>query len=326
MVAAVTVLAVSVVAGGSLLLRAMRPGFGGGVVPPPATATPPSSPSPVPSTTPRASPTPELPVPVTGSLTCTVSSPGVESSAAEVTQQRGLAMTCRSALSDPRLAGEMVLHLDIDRQPDGRADMWGTVKMTDAAGSWAGAWRGAVDAGSTTRRLFGVQVGAGAYEGLRVRYTQVSDADEGPYRFTGTIERVDAVPPSGVTAVIGATCALTDGGTETMVGDIAQDRDIVLSCSGAASDPRLAGTRLVTLNENRRPDGSADMWGTFTIEGDDGAWTGDWTGTIDPGYTTHRLSGTLVGSGAHAGLVCPYTLIGTPTTLYVITGIIGPGP
>ena len=97
---------------------------------------------------------------------------------------------------------------------------------------------------------------------------------------------------------------------------------MILECRGAASDPRLEGLQRVTVSVDMRADGSADIEGTFTITTASGAWYGDWTGSIAIGYTTHRMSGVLTGSGAFAGLEWRYDQIGTERDL-VLVGTIG---
>ncbi len=69
-----------------------------------------------------------------------------------------------------------------------------------------------------------------------------------------------------------------------------------------ATDPRLDGTLAIKINVDLRPDGSAEMWGTWELTHAGGTWAGPWTGTIAPGKTTHCLLGSGNGSGGHAGL------------------------
>ena len=99
-------------------------------------------------------------------------------------------------------------------------------------------------------------------------------------------------------------------------------RGVVLEGRGAVADPRLDGLQRVSVSVDMRADGSADVWGTLTMISESGAWSGDWTGSIDIGYTTRRLAGVLAGSGAYAGLELRYDQIGAEREL-VIVGTIG---
>jgi hypothetical protein len=55
---------------------------------------------------------------------------------------------------------------------------------------------------------------------------------------------------------------------------------------------------------------SARIWGTESLANGTGAWLGTWAGTWDAGWTTHRWTGTVAGSGDDAGLEYRFTTIG----------------
>ncbi len=323
---AAVAIVVLVVAGGFMLAGGFgdQPGGVGAplvpdVTPTPALTTNPPSPSPATG----AAPLPTSPVGVSGVGSCSQTSPGRSSSIDGVTQYRDVVLDCTMTMSDPRLDGVTTVSVSIDERPDQSADIWGWAVISNDAGSWVGRWAGTVDAGYTTHHMTGVFFGAGGYEGLRLRYSQVTDR-YGKYQLTGTLEAVDTVPPDGATVVQGAVCTTESQGSQTMSGDVLQYRGVELVCTGPSSDPRFAGSRRVTVDIDQNPDKSATMSGTVEIDGPDGAWTGPFTGTIDPGYTTHRMSGVLVGSGAYAGLQLRYSQIGLEAAGYVLTGTIGP--
>jgi len=327
-VASVAVAIVLIVAAGGFLLAG---GFGDqpadvaapvvtDATPTPALTMSPAPPSPITSTTPL--PTP--PVAVSGEGSCSTVSDGSTSWQDPIAQYRGVVLKCTTTVSDPRLDGGVIVHASIDERPDRSADIWGTDTIITDAGQWTGPWAGTVDAGYTTHHIAGVYVGSGDYEGLRLRYSQVTD-DYGKYQLTGMLETTDAIPPEGATVVIGASsCTNISQGSQTQVGDILQYRGVVFTCTGPSSDPRFDGPRRVTVDIDQSPDQSATMSGTVEIDTAGGAWTGPFTGTIDAGYTTHRMSGVLVGSGAYAGLELRYSQIGEDGEGYVLTGTIGP--
>lgn len=58
-------------------------------------------------------------------------------------------------------------------------------------------------------------------------------------------------------------------------------------------------------------------------DGSMSTWTASWTGTVEAGYTTHRMEGVSIGSGDYAGLEFRWSQIGTPG-LIVQVGTIGP--
>jgi hypothetical protein len=295
-------------------------GRGGVVGPPVATPTPPatSSPSLTPTPTPTMPPV-TSPLDVTGTITCTLMT-GVPTKVGSVEQYRGVAIPCGLTLSDARVSGAVSTVMDIDQQPDESAEVWGTSTITNSGGIWSGAWRGTVDAGYTVHHVAGVYIGSGGYESLRFRY-QFEGAGS-TFSFSGTLERSDMVPAAGTTVVYGEACAAMRAPDGTATAGVTTYRGVRLACTGPMSDPRLAGDFAVVADIAVKPDQSATLQGTTTITSSRGGWTGSWTGTVDAGYTTHRMQGLLTGTGAYAGLTMPFTQIGTDRDGYVLTGTI----
>ena len=134
--------------------------------------------------------------------------------------------------------------------------------------------------------------------------------------------------PSPVAVSTTQTCGEIDVPTETQVGAIDQVRGLVMECWFAdTADARIQGTGTVHVSIDIRADQSAEYWGTQVIAGDGGAWTGSFTGIIDPGYTTHRGAAVLKGTGAYAGLQFRSTSISSDTgSTWDVTGAIEPLP
>jgi hypothetical protein len=123
---------------------------------------------------------------------------------------------------------------------------------------------------------------------------------------------VELPVPATVTA--DSVCSTLKAGTESAAGDVTQYRGVELRCTGKASDPRLDGTTSVAMSIDERPDGSADIWGTGEVVAAGGSWRGSWRGTVDVGYTRHRLAGVYIGTGDHEGLRVRWTQTGGPST------------
>jgi hypothetical protein len=97
-----------------------------------------------------------------------------------------------------------------------------------------------------------------------------------------------------------------------------------------ASDPRVSGDEVITLNIDMKlvddPDvwATGRMWGTFKITNDHGTWEGTWTGFRDErGYSFFKYLGK--GGGDYAGLqirVDSERLDPDPTFPYSWTGYI----
>lgn len=302
-VAAVIILAVAIVAGVVVLGRA-----GGGEPVPGAAVVPAVAPSPSPTPTPPAAPTA-----ISTTLACwSAPSPNeTEVPVGQGTQIRGIVLECAyPATADARLQGTSTVDVSVDVAADQSANVWGSMELVGARGSWRGPWTGIVDPGYTTHRIAGALTGSGAYAGLQWRFTQTS-ADAGTtWDVAGTIEPVPAgQPAAGATGTIRVTgtetCEdMTIGSTGTSItdGDVQRVRGAGGACMEFASDPRVSGASMRTFNEDARwSDGSATWWGTMEIPGDTGTWTGVWSGTLDTAGNV-AITGTCIGSGAYAGL------------------------
>lgn len=312
------------IAGGSAILLTFNPGG-------PAPGGPAVTESPPPTTAPPASPTPTpapVAVPPVGATIeghCVVDDPGTTTTSGNVTRYRGIVHACEVTSSDPRLEGSATILIRVDERADGSADTWGeaTIIATDG-GTWSGPWRGSLEPAGTAWSTEGFYEGRGANTGLRYRYSQTSE-DGLNLRASGTIEAVDALP-AAATLVRSETCTTSVFGTQEVVDGVTQYRDMVLSCGSIrSSDPRLAAaSERVVINIDKLADGSATMWGTATIENDGGTWSGAWTGTVDVGYTTHRMAGSYAGAGGYAGLEFTYAQIGEQWSPFVLIGTVGP--
>ena len=134
--------------------------------------------------------------------------------------------------------------------------------------------------------------------------------------------------PSPVAVRTTQTCGEIDVPTETQVGAIDQVRGLVMECRLAdTADARIQGTATAHISIDINADQSAEYWGTEVIAADGGAWTGFFTGIIDPGYTTHRGAGVLTGTGAYAGLQFRSTSTSSDTgSTWDVIGVIEPLP
>ncbi len=286
-------------------------------LPTPTASATPTAPAPTPSVVPLATP----PVEVAARLACATIASGPSTGHGDVMQYRGVVLRCSSTWSpaDPRVDGIFTTLVSADERADESADIWGTSTLQNDGGSWSGAWRGTVDVGYTTHHIQGVFVGSGAYAGLRLRYT-LTGAGNPTYWLTGTIEDAAALPPDGVVAVYGHTCATTNPGTVSQAHGVTHIQGVRLACEGDPSDQRLDGAMNLTVDVTEQADESATLQGTMVIDGSGGGWSGPFSGTVDPGYTTQRINAVAVGTGGYAGLTWSFTLIGTTETLYVATG------
>ncbi len=90
------------------------------------------------------------------------------------------------------------------------------------------------------------------------------------------------------------------------------------------ADPRVGGTSRVTFDIDQRADESADLRTTWVITNDGGTWEGTGAGTIDVGYTTHRVAFALAGTGDYAGFRYVGNLVSEDGRDSTITGMIEP--
>jgi hypothetical protein len=89
---------------------------------------------------------------------------------------------------------------------------------------------------------------------------------------------------------------------ETTTGGYAKLRNGTQVYRDQMSDPRVSGTRTVTIDANQRADKSADTWGTVVIVNDRGTWKGEWHGMVAKGGVTRYAFSTLKGAGGYEGL------------------------
>lgn len=322
--AAVVVVAVAVISGSVLLGGGGHEAVPGGAVAPAATATPLPTPTPTPT-----------PVSVTGRPDCTTQNMGTDTQVADIEQVRGNVQSCQGMASDPRVAGEATVNLNVDLRADQSADMWGMVTLAGPNGTWTGPFTGLIDKGYATHRVAAVLRGTGGYKGLQYRYTQTGNITVGAsssFESTGVIEAVPSFAPSApVTATIGVSGGEQCGpvqlgtyGTSVQAGDVLKTRNGTVGCYEFASDDRASGSSTRTINQDERADGSATWWGTLEIVNAGGTWTGVWTGTVDS-KTNVSIVGATIGSGGYAGL--QYRLEATMASdaaEFTVTGSISP--
>jgi hypothetical protein len=163
-----------------------------------------------------------------------------------------------------------------------------------------------------------VLTGSGGYAGLLFR---------GRVEVTSTKTTLTGVVlPVGPTISGHESCAFDEANDRQFtVGDITAYRGVVGTCTDSMSDPRLSGMGRNEVSIDMRPDQSADIWGRYTLTNDGGTWEGQWAGTVDKGYTTHRVESLLVGTGLYEGLLYRLSLISDATgSGYNLTGLIVP--
>ncbi len=316
--AVVGVLAVVVVAvvGAAALSLGQGPAqvpVGGGIVAPAETTVPPSAP---PSDVPGLAP---LPVTVTGTEACSDVDQGNETTVAGVRQIRGIEKRCVERMSDPRLNGASTRAYSVDVAPDSSERWWGTAQLTNDGGAWRGTWTGTFETGASVVDIVGFWTGIGGYEGLQYRLSAKISAYS--IDVTGTLE---AVGPVEVTATESCRDAGSVSRGPAIDGYAATYRGGILDCSDVASDPRVGGTSRVTVDIDQRADGSADLRTTWVITNDAGTWEGTGVGTVDIGYTTHRVAFELEGTGDYAGFRYAGSLVSEDGRESTITGLIEP--
>jgi len=243
------------------------------------------------------------------SATCRVATEFVETRSGGVTRSRGGQLRCDATSVDPRLAGTMTVFMSIDRRADGTGDTWGEATLRTGEGRWSGPFSGSVGPDGVQRQT-GALFGADAYGGLRLVFSQVGSTDA--FALGGTVEVADALAAAVEVVVRRLTCQSGgDPGTESMdPAGMNHVRGRSMTCITEASDPRLAGELTLVAGIEERPDQSARIGGTESLANSSGAWIGTWEGTYDAGWTTHRWTGTVAGSGADAGLEYRFTTIG----------------
>jgi hypothetical protein len=304
----VAVVAVAALVGAGLWLGGGLTTPGGDVNP---TATPTLSPTPTPTppietTRPTAGPTAWVLPPgwASGSQVCEMR-PGATSATVDgIIETRGTIYDCTTTSEDPRLSGTAVVTSSSDELEDGTWLGWGTQDTTNADGSWSGAYAVTSTATATSMAFDSVALGSGAYAGLEVLYHVVMYG-------SGAIDIDGIVVPVGTEVTGTETCSVTRAGHALGVGDITATRGLEMSCTDTMSDERLSGARTLDVSVDTRADDSADLWGTSIVTNDGGTWEGFFFGTVDPGYTTHRVRSLLRGAGDYEGLLFRLEVAGT---------------
>jgi hypothetical protein len=261
--------------------------------------------------TPSAAPGSVAPVagPAALAATCHVATSHGTTQTGGVTRSRGGRLDCDTTSIDARLAGTMSIFWSIDRRADGTGEAWGETTLRTGDGRWSGPFSGSVDPDGT-QHLTGALFGADAYSGEHLVFTQVGTSDE--FLLQGRIEPADAPAAAGQVVVRRLTCVSGgDLGRESMdPAGVNHVQGRSMTCAAEASDPRLAGELTLVARIDEQPDSSARIGGTESLVNAGGAWVGTWDGTYDVGWTTHRWTGTVKGSGAYAGLEYRSTTIG----------------
>jgi len=305
--AAAVLVIVVVVAGGYGILQSTSPGTGVGGPP---------SPTPTASLAPTATPSPS-PVSFTGSEDCTQVQGETTVQVGEVKQSRGSKLECVARNSDSRLAGQGTATMNWDDYPDGTEIMWGTRVIANDGGTWRSVWSATTTTTASVVTFPAMFVGYGRYAGL----VAPVDVVMGPSRVTGVIL------PAPATVTGNETCVTNADGTETALDDLTAYRGVVMSCTDTMSDPRVTGTGRNEVSIDMRADESAEIWGKYVLANDGGTWEGRWAGTVDKGYTTHRVETLLVGTGEYEGLLYRLSLVSDATdTGYDLTALIVPRP
>lgn len=300
--AAAVLVVVVVVAAGYGILQSTSPGSGvGGAasLEPTATASPANTPT-----------------SFTGTESCSETSNGTTVTVDGVVQTRGQQFECTTTNSDPRLAGNGIATMNWDEYPDGTSLAWGTRLITNDDGAWQSGWSVETTAGAGVMEFDAVLVGEGGYEGL-VAPTFVRVSAVGPSTSRGTI----MLAPPAITGH--ETCVTNSNGTETRYEGFTAYRGVVMTCTDTMSDSRLSGTGHNELSIDMRSDESADIRGRYVLTNDVGTWAGNWAGTVDVGYTTHRVEALLVGTGEYEGLLYRLSLVSDATDAgYDLTGLV----
>lgn len=118
------------------------------------------------------------PAGISGHQTCD-SSGGTDTQVGDITSTRGVVLTCVDNVNDSRVHGTATIRMSIDMQRDGSADLWGTLVIANAGGTWEGFWFGTVDQGYTTHHVEGMLRGTGDYAGLLLRVSVTGDDQSG---------------------------------------------------------------------------------------------------------------------------------------------------
>ncbi len=141
---------------------------------PPSASTPPATPTPEPSSEKlTAPPGPDKVGPVTivtGTLTCPSGAEGTTTTPdpSGLSHTRGARLDCTEDADAPEVSGASVYSSNLDTWLSGGAGalvQWGSVRITNAKGSWHGTYTGVWDLGKGDT-IAAWYVGSGAYAGL----------------------------------------------------------------------------------------------------------------------------------------------------------------
>jgi hypothetical protein len=132
--------------------------------------------------------------------------------------------------------------------------------------------------------------------------------------------------PTGPALVTGMRqCAGTFSSTSVDGVQLGQMPD--LTCTNTMSDPRITGPGTAVFNGACYPPNGCVYWGTYHIDGPDGAWDGTWNGTDDKDLGKAVFMGFLGGTGAYQGWTFAVVMLddfsGVPQPL---SGLIYQGP
>jgi hypothetical protein len=275
--AAAVVVLVVVVAAGYGLMQSTNPGVATGRVP-------------------AATPSPTATV-ITGTETCSAGTGATTTTLNGVKESRGERYDCTTTTTDPRLTGRATTILNSELLINGTWLGWGTREIKNVGGTWSGLFSSSSAVGSTASATTAFDValtGEDGYDGLLFLGKAETSST--------TTQLMGVVLPVGPAVTGHSTCEAILTGTDTQVGDITATRGYVLDCPDSTADKRISGSTTVQISLDVKADGSAEIWGTMVTRNTGGTWEGIWSGTVDPGFTTHHMEMLLHGTGEYAGL------------------------
>jgi hypothetical protein len=134
-------------------------------------------------------------VTVTGTESCSdvqFGTTGSVDSVGGVDQMRNGFVSCTESMSDPRVNAEpnSTRGFNSDTYPGGLSNMWGTLEIPNAGGTWYGVWTGTVGADGNTA-ITATAIGSGGYAGLQYRVRLSSTSTATYPTVTGVIEPVE---------------------------------------------------------------------------------------------------------------------------------------
>jgi len=123
-----------------------------------------------------------------------------------------------------------------------------------------------------------------------------------------TVAAVTAAPDTdrSIVPVAGRlTVQQLPGGTFDVEDRVFKYREFpVAGSSHLVSDSRLSGYMLSEWNWDVQASGNQPVpaWGTMTIKGDDGSWTGEFTAIQESGFQPIDVRAVLFGDGSYDGM------------------------